>query len=251
MLERRKFFAGFTLISTIGLISACSHKGQESNNVVEPETTPSSADNPSQEPLNSAEDDVLLNGALIFGPEDFFLTKIVVLDLGSHKSRDFFYTHKETLMNSYDDYRGIGICLTDFSDTAETSHGAVYALNASMVAVAVFEENRELFWEFLSRVYDQLEEIAGSNQEPEDHQDHSHVPDLELSDFVEIALELGLPDNIQNRVDNPVVEALVRNMTMTVDGIVNESPALLENRELWNGDLNNTEEVDEWLNREF
>lgn len=196
--------------------------------------------------------DILMNGALTYGPEGFFVTKTVVLDLGSTESKDFYTKHKETLMNAYDnEYRGFGLTLVDYSDVPEGEgahdHAETFAFNAASIAISVYQQDPELLWDYFDEVFAQLSE----HEEGESEEDHHHAPDLSMAELADIAVGVGATDAQTMVNEFETTQTLARNMSMTVEGIVESTPALLENRDPFDGDVNDDEDVESWLIREY
>lgn len=237
-LNRRNLFVSMGAASVLAL-AACSDKSN--NNSTGDDDTANTGKNTvnyDESFLNS----ILLNGGLVYGPEDFFVSKTIVLDLGSKHSKDFYNAHYDGIQMSYDENRGVGLSLVDLSDMEEHDHehdeehdhSVEFSLQASTVALIVYQYDKELLWTYISKVYELLD-------------GEGHVAEgTDVEDLAAIAVELGV-ENVDESLKNSLNASIVRNMTMMVENTIESSPALLDNRVLWDGNLNDSDAVDGWL----
>lgn len=234
--NRRNLFVSAGAASLLAL-TACSDKTDNDSITVDEKRTENTYD---EAFLNS----VLLNGGLVYGPEDFFISKTIVLDLGSKHSKDFYKSHFDAIQMSYDENRGVGLSLVDLSDIEEHDHeheedhdhdhSVEFSLQASTVAILVYQHDKELLWTYISKVYELLD-------------GEGHVEEgITIDDLGAIATELGV-ENITESLKNSLNASIIRNMTMMVENTVESAPALLDNRVLWDGNLNDSDAVDGWL----
>lgn len=270
LMNRRTSILTLTTISLSSVLAACSNSTTDEE--VSGTDLDSSTTEFSEELVNLSEM-VLMNSCVVFGPDGFIPSKTVVLDLGSMSSAKFFNTHSDILPLVENDHSGFGVSLVDRSDYLEARHDSTYALDAAKVALAVYVLQRGFFWDFLTTMYEELTHFNNNaKNEPtvletednehegdsenhgdeeaghsENHEHEMNVPDLTLDGMIDKAIALGVDERIRSFVEEPLVEAAVRNMSMMVVEKIDETPAFLMNGEIVNIDVNEEESVQDWL----
>lgn len=253
-------------------LAACSNSttdDEADNNERVSETDSDSSTTEFSEELLKLSEMVLMNSCVVFGPDDFIPSKTVVLDLGSMSSAKFFNTHSDVLPLVENDYSGFGVSLVDRSDYLEARHDSTYALDAAKVALAVYVLQRGFFWDFLTTMYGELMHfnnnadettVSEADEHEGDNENHSHeeaghsenhehemdVPDLTLDGMIDKAIALGVDERIRSFVEEPLVEAAVRSMSMMVVEKVEETPAFLMNGEIVEVDTDENS-IQDWL----
>lgn len=270
LMNRRTSILTLTTIALSSVLAACSNSTTDEE--VSGTDLDSSTTEFSEELVNLSEM-VLMNSCVVFGPDGFIPSKTVVLDLGSMSSAKFFNTHSDILPLVANEHSGFGVSLVDRSDYLEARHDSTYALDAAKIALAVYVLQRGFFWDFLTTMYEELTHFNNNaKNEPtvseteysehegnsenhgdeeaghsENHEHEMNVPDLTLDGMIDKAIALGVDERIRSFVEEPLVEAAVRNMSMMVVEKIDETPAFLMNGEIVNIDVNEEESVQDWL----
>lgn len=262
LMNRRTSILALTAITLSSVLVACSNSATDDkadNNEEVSETDLDTSTKEFSEELLKLSEMVLMNSCVVFGPDGFIPSKTVVLDLGAMSSAKFFNTHSDVLPLVENDHSGFGVSLVDRSDYLEARHDSTYALDAAKVALAVYVLQRGFFWDFLTSMYEELthfnnntdnettvsemdedSEHEGDNENhgdeeaghSENHEQEMNVPDLTLDGMIDKAIALGVNERIRDFVEEPLVEAAVRNMSMMVVEKVEETPAFLMNGEI-------------------
>jgi len=236
MVKRRNILIGAGFVP---LLASCATQEQDitdkTTNVIDEQL--SEKDENYSTDYNNAQRSILSNGALVFGPDNFFASKTIVLDLGSEKSKIFYNKYKDRIREAYDDKEhGIGITLIDSSDFSTDAHTQEFSLSASSVAISIYQNSKESLWDYISNVYEHLET-----------NDTNHTDEVELPLLLKVAESIGFFNSEFIASTIETTNMLVRNMAMTAEGFAEDAPVLLNNRERWEGNMDNSKEIIEWL----
>lgn len=208
-MKRRQLIA----LSIATLTLAACGGGEDAESTSSASTTPLS----SQEIVINS--DVYAENAVIFGTSSY-PDKEVFINISQQESKDFVINNLDTLKNSYNDIKSLYLYLDTEDDYQE------YGYRASIIGIVVYLQNPELFWDYLNIAVTEFTDETTS------------------ADMLAKAKELGLDAQHEELVQSGEAERLLVEMRTKVDDRSSDTvPSIAIDETLWEGDINNTEEV--------
>lgn len=225
-INRRSLLSGFVVSGGLFLTS-CTNR--------DPEPTPTEQLDPRQKVADEAEEAVTNDeGIMVFGESNARNELAVILDFYSPESSRFFNQHLEELRkltSTPEKIFGV-IILTDIDEEPDPVQKLMLTWTTS-VGLLVHQHNQAKFWDY-------AEDIFARDGEPFTNQ----------MDIIELGLKHGVPDSehIRYEVDGP--QMMVQLMSGRAESYLPEKnpPAIVINREVWTGDINNSMEASAALN---